>query len=576
MADGSDRSDQRPSNAGYTMHPYYYQQYYAAQAGYAQPAVPGQQQLYPVVDPTQPGGYRWVHPMVYQQMMQQHMMYQQAAMMGQTAGGYYFPYTSQSTVSPTVTATSSSSSRAEPVAESSPVSDPPLPPSSPKEAPPLDALTLNRKTSRGFLKDKSKWRLNRLGSKPSLALDGNEDGEYMALHPSPMQGFSVSPRHCGTAFLPDDIDPCPKLKYTRSSLHLVDAIRIAAKELERPKDPELATRLTHLEEAMVVELNMTMSQLDNNDVIGLLNPLHSKICYLNSVMQILLPIAPLIQVLSMSLTHADERSMPWTVAIARSFRLFFRPCMGVQPSLLTVPGMDSVITDLGGVGIQQDVAEALTIVLDRLHEEWKHRLVTKPWVDDANTGEVTPSNHGLTEDSIVYKLFRGVKEVDGKLEIFTAIRLAPPMGGGMTLGELWVQTFRREKSQMQYLPPVLCIELSRHLSENKLTTSQSSVPFSGSLVVPLECCGVDCGRKYELVGVVVRSGVYANSGHFWVAQRRGQKWYWINDTEVSECNVTLEEQEDSVSDLISKKLDAASNWCILVYADVASKLTIHP
>jgi hypothetical protein len=81
-----------------------------------------------------------------------------------------------------------------------------------------------------------------------------------------------------------------------------------------------------------------------------------------------------------------------------------------------------------------------------------------------------------------------------------------------------------------------------------------------------------------LIGVVVRSGVYANSGHFWVAQRRGRnKWFWINDTEVTECaGVDETDIEDSVRNSISKKLDASSNWCVLVYADVDCKIRFHP
>jgi hypothetical protein len=244
--------------------------------------------------------------------------------------------------------------------------------------------------------------------------------------------------------------------------------------------------------------------------------------------------------------------------------------MGVNASLLVVSGMDAVVKELGGVGTQQDVAEALSIILDKLHQEWRHVLRKPLW---AELKSARPTQ-GLEEDSIVYKLFRGVRYLDKQLEIFTQIHLAPPSGGPMSLTDLLVQTVNKE---LHYLPPVLCVELSRHLSENQLTANQTSVSFSGSMQIPSSCCTSACNtRTYELVGAVVRSGVYANSGHFWAAQRRGDRWLWINDTEVSECNVSAEEQADATEGLISRKLDAASNWCVLVYADANAKVAIHP
>ena len=73
---------------------------------------------------------------------------------------------------------------------------------------------------------------------------------------------------------------------------------------------------------------------------------------------------------------------------------------------------------------QQDVAEALCIVLDRLHDEWK----------------VTTNNHAqgpLGEESIIYKIFRGIRRYgkDSSLEMFTTIHLAPPgvASGGFPL-----------------------------------------------------------------------------------------------------------------------------------------------
>lgn len=605
MTDGNDRPKARSNqNSGYTMHPYYYQQYYAAQqmanAGYMPVMAPGTQQQMPggaaaagYAWPMYPAGYQMVHPgaggvaayyfpyahPAYSQY-QQHYMYAQQQQVAATS------VSAESTSPETDSVQAQAEHTTDPVMSGSTSSNSSTPTTSRDVpvAPSSDGISLVRKVSRGFPKDKSKWRLSRTGSRPSLALDGTggDDDEVFELPPSPQMGrkpsYSVSPRHCGSEFLPDaheeqlvTINP-----FTGEKLHLMDAIRVMAKEVMKPGDEALFSRLEMLEEASRLKLSVFATSSSDTEITGLANPLNSKICYLNSIFQILLPISPLIQVLSLSLSHGSAG--PWTTALARAFRLFYRPLMGVNPSLLTVAGMDSIIKEMGGVGTQQDVAEALGMVLDRLHTEWHHTLVNQPWtsIGEPVDPQTPTSHHGLSEDSIVYKLFRGVRcGLNKNLEIFTGIHLAPPTSGACSLVDLMKQTL---KSELHYLPPVLCIELSRHLSENQLTTSQASIPFSGSMQVPQSCCTKFCNadRQYELVGAVVRSGVYANSGHFWAAQRRGDHWYWINDTDVSECNVTDAEQKDDSKGQISAKLEAANNWCVLVYADVNAKVSIHP
>ena len=627
MSDGSDRQKSKPpQTAGYTMHPYYYQQYYMAQqmagAGYVPVmATANGQYAYPVYagmpQGAVPGAYYFPYSQqAYMAHYQQQYGYQQAAVPSNESA----PATVKSSLSGSVEVTDStlpdsaaSGVPASPVDESDPPSPPsPSPPdqlpfpsrsmSRASDAGPISRTTslyrtssteevepplpLIRKVSKSFSVDKSKWRLSRSGSKPSLAIDGTggEEGEDYELPSSPLlgrkQSLSVSPRHCGNPFLDEEsaIPQVPKRvvqqkSFTKADIHLMDAIRMFSKEIEMPIDSKFAERLEMLENAAQMKMKVVMAAdtTTTGEVIGLENPINSKICYLNSVVQILVPIAPLAQVFSLSLSHGSAG--PWTTALARAMRLFFRPPMGVSPSLLQVGGMDLVVKELGGLGTQQDVAEALGMVLHKLHEEWKHTIRSEPW--RAADCRRPTSQHGLEEDSVVYKLFRGVRCLGKQLEIFTQLHLAPPSGGCTKLVDLLAQPFN---SELHYLPPVLCIELSRHLSENQLTTSQAPVSFSGSMRIPSVCCTPECNtdRNYELVGAVVRSGVYANSGHFWAAQRRGQKWFWINDTEVTECDVSQSEQSDMTEGLISKKLDATTSWCVLVYADPTAHIAIHP
>jgi ubiquitin C-terminal hydrolase len=621
MSEPSDRSKQKgQQGTGYAMHPYYYQQYYMAQqmanAGYIPVMPSGMSNQQQVATgqyswPVYPGGYQAGVPMVQTMngaVPAYYFPYGHPAYFAQYQQQYGYQATTATTDNASVETSKSDSSplTSDVVASSTevPATDPPAaPPTAPEHLPipsrsvsrtsdapmsrtttlnrtssceGMEPLPLVRKLSKSFSVEKSKWRLSRTGSKPSLALDGTggDDDEDWDLPASPLMGrrtsLSVSPRPCGNEFLPDEEGPVNVLitEFTKQRIHLVDAIRMFSKELEMPIEPKFAERLETLENALNVRMDVFSGNMIVGDVLGLENPINSKICYLNSVMQVLLPIAPLSQVLSLCLSHGSAG--PWTDALARAMRLFFHPPMGASLSLLNVKGMDVVIKELGGLGTQQDVAEALGTVINKLHEESRHVIRNEPWSKISKK----QSQHGLDEDSIVYKLFRGVRSLGKQFELFTQLHLAAS-AGNCRLTDLLAQTL---ESELHYLPPVLCIELSRHLSENQLTTSQSSVGFSGSMVVPASCCTRDCNkeRKYQLVGAVVRSGVYANSGHFWAAQRRADKWYWINDTDVSECPVSQVEQNDASDDLISRRLDAASNWCVLVYSDLDAQIAIHP
>jgi hypothetical protein len=633
MSEAGERAKSKGVPAsGYAVHPYYYQQYYMAQqmanSGYVpvmantaqnQPQGSSGQYAWPLYATGYPSGvqvvqgmngavpayyFPYAHPSYVAQYQAQYG-YQQAtsaAMTNNSSTSANVAVTEDSAATVvTDTANAINGQTAEAHAPPSPpatlpitsrsisrVSDTPsvsrtttLNRTSSCEG--MEPLPLTRKVSKSFSVEKSKWRLSRTGSKPSLAIDGTggDEDEDWNLPASPLMGrrtsLSVSPRPCGTAFLPDDDGRSDAIQasrvtprsFTASDIHLIDAIRMFSKEMEMPIDSKFAERLEMLENAATVQMSVLSQDIIFGDVLGLENPVNSKICYLNSVIQILLPVCPLSQVFSLALSHGSAG--PWTDAIARAMRLFFQPRMGVSPSLLNVKGMGAVLKELGGLGNQQDVAEALGIVLNKLHEEWKHVLRIQPWAKISNR----ESLHGLDEDSFIYKLFRGIRCLGKQFEIFTQLHLAPPTSGGNRLTELLAQTFKHE---LHYLPPVLCIELSRHLSENQLTTSQTSVGFSGTMTIPEACCTKECNRDrtYQLVGAVVRSGVYANSGHFWAAQRRGNKWFWINDTEVIECDVSEADQIDMSSDLLSKKLDAASNWCVLVYADMNAKVAVHP
>ncbi|KAF4651206.1 ATP binding domain 4 [Perkinsus olseni] len=77
---------------------------------------------------------------------------------------------------------------------------------------------------------------------------------------------------------------------------------------------------------------------------------------------------------------------------------------------------------------------------------------------------------------------------------------------------------------LEQLPHVLCIEVSRHVTETMHTMTQVSVPFPGILNIPPTCLAggkkhPQAEKTYTLLGVVSRSGLGATSGHYWAFSR---------------------------------------------------------
>ena len=309
---------------------------------------------------------------------------------------------------------------------------------------------------------------------------------------------------------------------------------------------------------------------------GLRNPQHSKICYLNSICQVLLPVTALFTFLTHT-TFSDPKQN-WLRAVARIFGEFRSPAGPFN--ILSFAGVERLVGESFGLGQQHDTGEALTFLLERLHAESRWLL----------EGTIHPSRGpGLNEDSQIYRLFRGVFEVDAVLpsnerrhrdEMFLTLQLAPSKKTD-TLVSLLSNTFIAatstigESKCISYLPPVLVVELSRHLTENKETMSQALVTFPGTLNIPESCLSKQCeGREYQLSGVIVRSGVYSNSGHYWVAQRHDSDWHWINDEEVTPIKTVTETVMRDRTGVIATQLDAATSWCMLVYIDQLATVEI--
>ena len=173
----------------------------------------------------------------------------------------------------------------------------------------------------------------------------------------------------------------------------------------------------------------------------------------------------------------------------------------------------------------------------------------------------------MDENSPIYDLFRGVY-VDNKetSEMFLTLQLAPEKRK-QDLVPLIASSVLKLGKQIAKSPQVLVIELSRHLSEAKETMSQAQIHFGGILMLPESVLTKECERMvYELVAVVVRSGLYTNNGHYWVCNKLNDRWQWINDEVVENVQISQEILNDSRNCSISNFcLKASSNWCLLVY-----------
>jgi Ubiquitin carboxyl-terminal hydrolase len=320
--------------------------------------------------------------------------------------------------------------------------------------------------------------------------------------------------------------------------------------------------------------------------VGLRNPVNSKICYLNSVVQVLLPVTALFKYLSLSNFQASQQ---WLRAMSRVFGGFLSSST-TPVNLLSIAGVERLVADeFGAIGQQHDTGEALVLVLERLHAESRWPLLLPP--------SPSPRGPGLDEDSLIYRLFRGSFAVNDVLpsgeqrfrdEMFLTLQVAPSSAVKRTdLATLLASTFRPspvsgvpgETKQISALQPVLVVELSRHLSENKEIMSQAFVSFPGTLQLPDSCLAEavrGSQRRYELTGVVVRSGLYSNSGHYWAAQRRNADWHWVNDEEVTRIDQITEAMITDTRGLISSALEASASWCLLLYVDQEATLSFQP
>jgi ubiquitin C-terminal hydrolase len=293
---------------------------------------------------------------------------------------------------------------------------------------------------------------------------------------------------------------------------------------------------------------------------GLRNPQGSSICYLNTIIQIIVSL-PKLAHFFLNLESDSE----WCSFLKTILTNFISSANSTSFSLLDDPTHLKLIEKtFGSIGTQQDIGEAFVWLLEKLHQET--RLVSNS-IHIPTSPSMGP---GVSESSPIYDMFRGVYSVDllpqkfpatnstqitPKLrsEMFLTLQIAPERRK-QDLLPLIISNLHRSNKKISQLPDILVIELSRHLSEAKETMSSSHVMFDMSLSLPESLLAAGAAKKqYELVSVVVRSGLYTNNGHYWICNRINGQWQWINDEVIDQVI-----DEKSV-------ISASNNWCLLVY-----------
>ena len=471
-------------------------------------------------------------------------------------------------------------------------SEPSAPASPPQQLPPQRASApnysseeeeaLTKRRPMVFTKDRSRWVLKQ--PPPEIAEPVSSKGPLSAWGtalPAQVAHRSEVPVSSPKAPQAPSAAPSgPPLSKTAPSV--VDALHVLCGSLPRQQFHANA-----LDELISYWRKPVAVESLNFQVKGLKNSKQQNVCYVNSVIQMLVPIGGMAELLIRSVSDgkkgqkkiADDNHT-WLRVLGSVLRWFKEEGSG---DVLTCPGMESLlIKEFGALGVQHDTGEALCAMLEGVHRELRWRL-------EGETGGL-----GLEEDSPVYRFCRGIVRVTELLpsgigrvrrEMFLTLQLAPIAKVRKSdLISLLIAHYGTgngaEGKQLHTLPPALFVELSRHTADNKLVMSQASIAFPGTLEIPSACFAPgrqpDTKTNYQLSGVIVRSGVYSNSGHYWVAQRLNNSWNWINDQEITPINVSQEAQIDSTKNLISSALDVASSWCILLYIDQLAKVKFGP
>eukprot|EP00928_Gymnodinium_smaydae_P061597 TRINITY_DN4563_c0_g2_i1.p1 TRINITY_DN4563_c0_g2~~TRINITY_DN4563_c0_g2_i1.p1 ORF type:complete len:634 (+),score=152.81 TRINITY_DN4563_c0_g2_i1:92-1993(+) len=286
-------------------------------------------------------------------------------------------------------------------------------------------------------------------------------------------------------------------------------------------------------------------------------------CYVNVVIQSLLPCNALMQLLSNCAANDNRTFYTGMVRLCKEFHLRGKdqePC-----NVLLFPQVQEIISNWQSIGAQQDAGEFLFYMLDGMHEEckWKVPDASREASKDSASGEQGETDQvrsGANEDSPINRIFGGLLESSVRsrsatrdsvsLEPFNHLILdisSPNVDSVWTALEAYCgaeavhEGRATRRLRFRALPKVLVVSLNR-FSYNKDTGSPQKIKkaikyedrltFERSWLVD----GVE-PVEYQLSAVICHHGESPNGGHYNAAVRYNGDWYMYDDAIVRQTDI---------------------------------------
>lgn len=298
-------------------------------------------------------------------------------------------------------------------------------------------------------------------------------------------------------------------------------------------------------------------------------------CYVNVVIQSLLPCSALMQLLSHCANDSDR---PFYTGMQKLCKEFHNPggkVHGGEPcNVLALPQVKELISMWQKIGAQQDAGEFLFYMLNGMHEECKWTADTSTeataesgseddnaWAQVAKgKRKVEVRSAGCHEDSPIVRIFGGLlrssvrsksaKADSVSVEPFNHLILdisSPTVDSVYTALEAYcgAETVNEgaatRRLQFQMLPKVLVVNLKR-FSYNKDSAMpqkiKKAVKYEEKLVFEKSWLVDDLDPpEYTLMAVICHIGESANGGHYNAAVRYNTEWYIYDDVIVRQMEL---------------------------------------
>jgi len=293
-------------------------------------------------------------------------------------------------------------------------------------------------------------------------------------------------------------------------------------------------------------------------------------CYVNVIIQSLLPCSALMQILS----HCSpDYERPFHTGMHKLCREFHSKSHTEALDVLGLPQVKKIISDWQSLGAQQDAGEFLFYLLNGLHDECKWKIVpdegtssssqdTGKAAREGGEGEQSSKDDeqlrpdvrssGDHEDSPVFRIFGGIirSSVQARNSRTDSVSLEPFNGltldiSSSSVDSVWsaLEAYcgkedvnegnATKRLQFKAVPRVLILNLKR-FSYSKDTgypqKIRKTVKFDERLTFDRSWLVDDVEpREYQLTAVICHFGDLVTGGHYTAAVKYNSDWYNYDD-----------------------------------------------